>query len=131
MTDRDLILSLRKGDFVVTPFRGSGPGGQHRNKTATAIRIVHPASGARAESQEHKSQDQNKKAAWKRLRETDVFQLWLRKAIAEASLTAEQRDRMQQAINDAVERQMTPDKIKIETLAENGTWVVTDWTGWV
>lgn len=123
MSSRDLILSLRKSDFVVTPFRSSGPGGQHRNKTATAIRIVHPASGARAEATEHKSQDQNKKAAWKRLRESDVFQTWLRKAIAEASLTAQQKRALEDATLRRVEQQMNPKLILVEVKDEDGNWV--------
>lgn len=123
MSDRDLILSLRKSDFIVTPFRGSGPGGQHRNKTATAIRIIHPASGARAEAQEHKSQDQNRKEAWKRLRNTNTFQTWLRKAIAEAQLTADQRRALEADILRRVEAQMAPDLILVEVQDDNGKWV--------
>lgn len=123
MAERELILSLRKNDFIVTPFKSSGPGGQHRNKTATAIRIVHPASGARAEATEHKSQAQNKRAAWERLQETSLFRLWLRKSIAEASLTADQRKAREKAIAQAVERQMTPDKIITEVQDETGKWV--------
>ena len=51
---RELIMSLSKdkGDFVVTPFKGSGKGGQKRNKTMSACRITHPASGAVSECQE-------------------------------------------------------------------------------
>lgn len=123
MAERELILSLRKNDFIVTPFKSSGPGGQHRNKTATAIRIVHPASGARAEATEHKSQAQNKRAAWERLQETSLFKLWLRKSIAEASLSADQRKAREKSIAQAVERQMTPDKIIAEVQDETGKWV--------
>ena len=123
MTERELILSLRKGDFIVTPFKSGGPGGQHRNKTSTAIRIVHPASGARAESSEHKSQDQNRKTAWRRLRETDTFQLWFRKAIADACLSSEQRRLIELSIDRFVERQMAPDNILTEVQDESGKWV--------
>lgn len=123
MADKELILSLRKSDFIVTFFKSSGPGGQHRNKTSTACRIVHPASGARAEAAEHKSQDQNKKAAWARLRETDTFQMWLRKAIADASLTSDQRRALERTINERVERQMAPDLIVTEVQDERGNWV--------
>ncbi len=123
MADRELILSLRKSDFVVTFFKSSGPGGQHRNKTATAARIVHPASGARAEAAEHKSQDQNRKAAWKRLREAEKFQTWLKRAIAEAQLTSDQRRALEQDINRRVERQMSDELILTEIQDESGKWV--------
>jgi protein subunit release factor B len=123
VSERDLILSVRKSDFIITPFRSSGPGGQHRNKTATAIRIYHPSSGATAECTEHKSQHQNKKVAWERIRETPKFQLWLKKAIAEASLTADQRKALEKSIMRAVERQMDAEMILVEVQDENGKWV--------
>jgi protein subunit release factor B len=123
MTERTPILSLRKKDFVVTPFKSSGPGGQNRNKNATAIRIVHSASGARAEAAEHKSQDQNRKAAWKRLQETETFRTWLRKAIADASLSASERREVEQRIIRLVERQMNPELILVEVKDEEGNWV--------
>lgn len=48
--------------------RGSGPGGQHRNKVETAIVITHRPSGIRAEASERRSQAQNLAMAWQRLR---------------------------------------------------------------
>jgi len=48
--------------------RGSGPGGQHRNKVETAIVITHRDSGIRGEASERRSQAQNLAVAWQRLR---------------------------------------------------------------
>ena len=48
--------------------RGSGPGGQHRNKVETAIVITHRESGIRGEASERRSQAQNLAVAWNRLR---------------------------------------------------------------
>ena len=48
--------------------RGSGPGGQHRNKVETAIVITHRESGIRGEASERRSQAQNLAVAWSRLR---------------------------------------------------------------
>jgi protein subunit release factor B len=42
---KELIYSLTKKDFIVRTFRGSGPGGQKRNKTSSGVEIVHPSSG--------------------------------------------------------------------------------------
>lgn len=53
----------------VHSFRGSGPGGQHRNKTETAIRLVHQPSGVVATAQDQRSREQNLRAALGRLRE--------------------------------------------------------------
>jgi protein subunit release factor A len=51
----------------VDTFRGKGPGGQHRNKTDSAVRITHVESGLTATSQSERSQHVNKKIAFKRL----------------------------------------------------------------
>lgn len=55
-------------DCTVTRTRRSGPGGQHRNKVATAIVITHQASGITAEASERRSQVQNQAQAVFRLR---------------------------------------------------------------
>lgn len=52
----------------VTRTRGSGPGGQHRNKVETAIVIQHRPTGIRGEASERRSQAENHKAALFRLR---------------------------------------------------------------
>lgn len=52
----------------VTHTRGSGPGGQHRNKTETAIVITHTPTGIRGEASERRSQAENLAQAKHRLR---------------------------------------------------------------
>ena len=74
---KNLLFSLTKDDFVWTYFRGSGAGGQHRNKTSSAVRVVHPPSGARGECQEERSQLQNRRRALQRLVDTTLFQSWV------------------------------------------------------
>jgi len=64
---RELIFSARRKDFDVQAFRAGGPGGQHQNKTSSAIRITHKASGLSAESRSHKSQAANRRAAFRKL----------------------------------------------------------------
>ena len=71
---REKLFSLTKKDFEIQTFKGSGPGGQHRNKNETAVRIKHKDSGAVGESQEMKSQYQNKELAFKRLVNSEKFQ---------------------------------------------------------
>ncbi len=55
-------------DCRVQRTRGSGPGGQHRNKVETAIVVEHLPTGLRGEASERRSQDQNRRQAIHRLR---------------------------------------------------------------
>ncbi len=51
-----------------TFFVGSGPGGQHRNKTESGVRLSHPPTGITVTATERRSQLQNRGAAMERLR---------------------------------------------------------------
>jgi protein subunit release factor B len=57
------------GQCEVQAHRASGPGGQHRNKAETAVRLVHRPSGVTAEGKDERSRTQNLRAALERLRE--------------------------------------------------------------
>lgn len=58
---------LNSSDVVYQAFRGSGPGGQHRNKVETAVRATHTPTGVSTTSSEARSQHQNKVLAFKKL----------------------------------------------------------------
>lgn len=51
----------------VTFVRGSGPGGQHRNKRETGIRLVHPKSGVEIVATERRERERNRDLAFERL----------------------------------------------------------------
>jgi ribosome-associated protein len=57
------------GQCEVQAHRASGPGGQHRNKSETAVRLVHLPSGVRVEGKDERSRVQNLRIALERLRE--------------------------------------------------------------
>ena len=80
MTEKKLLFTLSKNlnDFTVQPFKGSGKGGQKRNKTMSCCRITHPVSGAVSECQEERSFEQNKKKAFERLLEKPEFKQWFK-----------------------------------------------------
>ena len=62
--DNELLLS----ECTVTYFRASGPGGQHRNKTMSAVRLYHRPSGIVAIGRRERSQRRNREDALLRLR---------------------------------------------------------------
>ena len=70
MTDDELL-----GQSEVDRLRGSGPGGQKRNVTESAVRIRHLPTGLRAQSDETRSQHQNRRIALRKLRRQIALQL--------------------------------------------------------
>ena len=61
--DRDLLAR----EVEVQVFRASGPGGQHVNKTESALRLIHPPSGVVVVAQDSSSQHRNREIAFDRL----------------------------------------------------------------
>lgn len=66
---KEILFSATKKDFKVDTYRGTGPGGQHRNKADTCVRITHIDTGLTASACDNKSQHLNKKAAFRKLAE--------------------------------------------------------------
>jgi len=72
MLSRDTWLHLSDDELLgqceLDTYRASGPGGQKRNKTSSAVRLRHPASGQMVIAEESRSQHENKARAVKRMR---------------------------------------------------------------
>ena len=82
LSDRQLLDQCE-----VDTYRASGPGGQKRNKTSSAVRIRHPPSGIIVIAEESRSQHENRARALRRLRQ--AFFLQVRGEIPPALLQAE------------------------------------------
>jgi protein subunit release factor A len=60
---------INSRDIKIEFFKSSGPGGQHKNKRFTAVKIIHLPTGMTAIATEQRSQFQNKEIALQRLQE--------------------------------------------------------------
>lgn len=64
----DASIEIREEDLEMQVFRASGAGGQHVNKTSSAVRLIHKPTGIVVSSQQERSQFQNKDNCMKMLR---------------------------------------------------------------
>jgi len=65
----DTDLQILKKQVVIETYRSRGPGGQRKNKVETAVRLTHSPSGITVVATEHRSQSENRKLAFERLRD--------------------------------------------------------------
>lgn len=113
--ERELLFSVTRKDLRIEYYRGTGNGGQKRNKTSSACRITHVESGAVGTAQEHRSQSMNREAAFLRMFHDKRFQIWYKKKCGQWVLTEAE-------IQAEVVRLMAPQNLLIE-IRDNGRWV--------
>ena len=81
--DDDIDIDINPADVRTDTYRASGAGGQHVNKTDSAVRLTHEPTGTIVQCQSQRSQHQNRDKCWKMLK-AKLYELEIQKRNEEA-----------------------------------------------
>jgi protein subunit release factor B len=116
MATRELLFSVTRDDCDWSYTKGTGSGGQKKNKTSSAVHCAHRASGAHGYSEASRSQLDNKRDAFTKMVATKEFVAWHRKKAWEKMGILDE-------IEQAVKNGMNPKNLRLEIKVE-GLWQV-------
>ena len=119
---KETLFTVSANDCDWTYMRGTGPGGQKRNKTSSKVRCLHRASGAIGESDETRSQHDNKRLAFRKMAETKEFKAWHK-------IETAKRMGALVSIEDNVNQAMREHNLKVEGRVD-GRWVPIEEAPW-
>lgn len=109
---RELLFSVTAADCDWSYTRGTGKGGQKKNKTNSAVHCSHRASGGHGYAEDTREQHKNRSIAFERMCKTKEFKEW-------HELEIMRRTGQAAAIEDNVNREMN--RIKVE-IKDQGLW---------
>ena len=110
---KEILFSVTAADCDWSYTKGTGAGGQKRNKTSSAVHCHHRPSGAHGYSEASRSQLDNKRDAFIKMAATKEFKTW-------HHLETLRRNGRMQEIDAYVEKEMR--RIKVE-VKQDGLWV--------
>lgn len=110
---KEILFSVTASDCEWSYTKGTGTGGQKKNKTSSAVHCMHRPSGAHGYSEASRSQLDNKREAFVKMSNSKEFKEWHK-------METMRRNGQMAVIDAAVEKSMK--KVKIEVHDENGRW---------
>jgi peptide chain release factor len=110
---KQLLFSITADDCDWSYTRGTGAGGQKKNKTSSAVHCTHRASGAHGYAEETRSQAKNREIAFTKMVESKEFKAW-------HSMEVMRRTGIAAQIDAEVEREMR--RVRVERKSEEGKW---------
>jgi protein subunit release factor B len=110
---KELLFSVTASDCEWSYTRGTGKGGQKKNKTSSAVHCFHRPSGAHGFAQDSRKQVENKRSAFVRMAATAEFQAWHR-------VESARRTGALIEIEEIVDREMQHVVVEVQN---SGRWV--------
>jgi protein subunit release factor A len=110
MKQRRLLFSVTMKDLEMQTFSVGGHGGGGKDTSNSGVRLIHRESGAVGEGREHRSNTQNRKAAFERLANSPKFKAWHKIKCAELIYGIKPK-----TIDELLDEAMQPENLKIET----------------
>jgi protein subunit release factor B len=117
---KTFVFAVTAADCRWDTFRAGGKGGQHQNKTESGVRCVHEPSGAIGEARDERSQNTNRRRAFRRMAESDRFRRWV---ALEAKRRVAQEQSIEDMINREVNAQMIESHLRVEGRDSDGNWI--------
>ena len=109
---KELLFSITANDCEWSYTRGTGKGGQKKNKTSSAVHCMHRPSGAHGYSEASRSQADNKRDAFVKMTETKEFKTWHRMEVMRQTGKLDELER-------EVQRELKKVKLEIKI---DGKW---------
>ena len=111
---KELVFSVTAADCDWSYTKGTGAGGQARNKTSSAVHCTHRESGAHGYAEDHREQSKNRQLAFERMANTEVFRKW-------STMEFQRKTGIQAVIEEKVNKEMK--NIRVDIKDENGRWI--------
>lgn len=114
--EKELLFSVTAKDCEWSYTKGTGKGGQKKNKTSSAVHCMHRPSGAHGYSEASRSQHDNKVEAFEKMFKTEKFQSWIK-------LESARRSGLLIEVEENVRKELR--KVKVEVKMDD-IWVEVD-----